>query len=448
MNYLSTCSGIEAASVAWHRLGWTPAGFSEIEPFPSAVLAHHWPSVPNHGDFTTLIGAAPNVDLLVGGTPCQAFSIAGLRNSLSDDRGNLTLQYVRLLDSIDDVRAARGNRGAVALWENVPGVLSTKDNAFGCFLGAIAGEDEPIVPASGKWPRAGLVLGARRRVAWCVIDAQFFGVAQRRRRVFAVAVPQELIADIGERACPSAILSIGEGLRRDTPTRSKAGEGVTGTLGARTKGGGGFGTDFECAGGLQVTHSLRGEGFDASEDGTGRGTPLVAARMTALGEYVEDGTASTIKTRDYKDATDLVTTASHAIAFTQNQMGDVMHSLGTNQNATGRGAPNVMQAMAVAFAQNSRDELREMPVVGALAAQPGMKQTSYIRSDLSVRRLTPTECERLQGFPDGHTAIPWRGRSAGECPDGPRYRALGNSMAVPVMRWIGERIESCLGGKS
>jgi len=182
LRFGSVCSGIEAASVAWEPLGWRAAWFSEIESFPSAVLAHHYPATPNHGDMTTLPGRiragdveAP--DLLCGGTPCQAFSVAGLRRSLDDARGNLTLTFVEIADAIDAVRLGRGQDRAVIFWENVPGVLNTPDNAFGCFLGALAGEDCALKPAGRRWTDAGCVLGPTRAVAWRVLDAQHFGLA-------------------------------------------------------------------------------------------------------------------------------------------------------------------------------------------------------------------------------------------------------------------------------
>ena len=192
LTYGSVCSGIEAASVAWEPLGFKPLWFSEIENFPCAVLAYHWSDVPNYGDMTGLTEKIlnrkiPAPDILVGGTPCQAFSIAGQRGSLSDERGNLTLELVRILNAIDFVRKQDGKRPAILVWENVPGVLSTKDNAFGCFLGAIAGEDIPIQPAGKKWTGAGFVSGQKRNIAWRTLDAQFFGVPQRRRRIFLVA---------------------------------------------------------------------------------------------------------------------------------------------------------------------------------------------------------------------------------------------------------------------
>lgn len=179
MRFGSVCSGIEAASVAWHKLGWEAAWLSEIEAFPSAVLAHHYPAVPNLGDMTALpervlSGEIEAPDVLVGGTPCQAFSIAGLRNSLEDDRGLLTLKFVELANAIDN----RRDSPCTIVWENVPGVLNTKDNAFGCFLAALVGEDTPLEPPGKRWTNAGCVYGPQRTAAWRILDAQFFGVAR------------------------------------------------------------------------------------------------------------------------------------------------------------------------------------------------------------------------------------------------------------------------------
>lgn len=190
--YGSVCSGIEAASVAFGPLGWKAAWFSEIEPFPCAVLAHHFPDVPNLGDMTTLperirSGEVEAPDMLCGGTPCQAFSVAGQRRSLDDERGNLSLVFCEIADAIDSIRSVRGLAPAVVFWENVPGVLSTKDNAFGCFLGELVGASAPLSPGAKRWPCAGFVAGPKRQAAWRVLDAQFFGVPQRRRRVFVVS---------------------------------------------------------------------------------------------------------------------------------------------------------------------------------------------------------------------------------------------------------------------
>ena len=274
MRYLSVCSGIEAATAAWHPLGWTPAGFSEIEAFPRAVLAHHYPNVPLHGDFTTIEGNEYGpVDLLVGGTPCQDFSVAGLRAGIAGDRGNLTLEFLRL--------AARTQPRWI-VWENVPGVLSSDGGrALGAFLGGLA------------------ELGYG--FAYRVLDAQYFGLAQRRARVFVVGY-------LGDWRRAAAVLFERESLLGHPAPRREAGKGVAPTISARPTGGGGLGTDFDCDGGLIanwpadvaptlnahfgdkqgledqhalngaglfVAHALRAEGFDASEDGTGRGTPLV-----------------------------------------------------------------------------------------------------------------------------------------------------------------------------
>ena len=218
LTFGSVCSGIEAASVAWHPLGWQAAWFSEIEPFPCSVLATHYPTVPNYGDMTTLpqrilSGEVAAPDVLVGGTPCQAFSVAGHRGGLSDARGNLTLTYVEILNAIDFVRRRHQQAPAIAIWENVPGVFSSKDNAFGCFMGALVGAGCELQPSGTKWTRVGCVYGPERTVAWRVLDAQYLGLAQRRERVFVVASAR---ADFD----PAQVLFEWGGLRRDfAPSR-------------------------------------------------------------------------------------------------------------------------------------------------------------------------------------------------------------------------------------
>ena len=221
MTYGSVCSGIEAATQAWHPLGIRADWFAEIEPFPSAILAHHYPDVPNLGDMSklaalVLAGKIPAPDVLVGGTPCQAFSGAGMREGLTDPRGALTIKYVELADAVDYVRANRGEPASVIVWENVPGVLSDKGNAFGCFLGSLAGEDCELQPPRKRWEDAGCVYGPKRTISWRILDAQYFGLAQRRRRVFVVASARYGFD-------PLEVLFEREGSRRDSPPRRPEG---------------------------------------------------------------------------------------------------------------------------------------------------------------------------------------------------------------------------------
>jgi len=320
VNYLSVCSGVEAATVAWHDLGFNPVAFSEIEKFPSDVLKHHYPHVPNMGDMTKYKewNLNESIDLLVGGTPCQSFSVAGLRKGLEDSRGNLALTYVGILDKF---------RPKWCVWENVPGVLSSNGGRdLGSFLGAL------------------VELGYG--FSYRVLDAVHFGTPQRRRRVFVVGC-------LGNWESPAKVLFESESLRRDTPqSREKKKE-----------------------------------------------TPgITTNRLVAFGEYSTDGTASTIKARDYKDATDLIVIDRAAFNQGENALYEpYIESTETMPTLISRGPHAVFHRMA-------------------------------------VRRLTPIECERLQGFPDDYTNIKEK------CPDGARYKAMGNSMAVPVMRWIGKRI--------
>ncbi|MGG5933045.1 DNA cytosine methyltransferase, partial [Salmonella enterica] len=303
MRYGSVCSGIEAASIAWGSLGWQPAWFAEIEAFPSAVLANHWPHVTNLGDMTGIASAvragdveAP--DVLVGGTPCQAFSIAGLRNGLADKRGQLTLSYVELANAIDDKRRERGEEEAIIVWENVPGVLSSKDNAFGCFLAGLAGEDEAIEPgerpAAGKsnrywrwnkktskhvaaWPQRGCIYGQQRSVAWVIRDAQYFGVAQRRKRVFVVASARK---DFD----PAEVLFEFEGVRRDTPPCREPKTAVTTDTGNGAEGGSHWDNPGNPHPILNQSNNIGGIGASNQEIFAQRGAGIVGAyRMTAFG---------------------------------------------------------------------------------------------------------------------------------------------------------------------
>jgi len=406
MRYLSCCSGIEAATVAWHSLGWEPVGFSEIDRFPCALLKHHYPNVPNYGNLLTH-NEWPLLrpDLVVAGTPCQAFSIAGLREGLADPRGNLTLVFLGVL--------AR-QKPEWVVWENVPGVLSDKTGAFQSFL---RGLDE---------------LGYG--VAWRVLDAQYFGVPQRRRRVFVVA-------RLGDVRGPAEVLFEPEGLRGNSAESGETGESAPAPTGS----------------GAEVwprtTHSLRADGFDASEDGTGRGTPLavwpdramavmaVMARDAKGPRNFQDGglqnavafnnvngkwtpaanTANTLRVEGMRESSLVPVVFPTVDANIDRKWGSdqwVNNKAYALQETTSRENPD----------SGPRGEGWKEEEAFTLDTRP-----QNVASGWRVRRITPTECERLQGFPDGYTQL-------GGTKDGPRYKALGNSMAVPVMHWIGKRI--------
>ena len=487
MKYLSVCAGIEAASVAWHCLGWEPLALSEIDAFPRAVLAHHYPGVPLHGDFTKLRDDPwiVDADVLVGGTPCQAFSVAGLRRSLDDDRGNLSLEFVRLADAIDDFRLDAGKQPAIVVWENVPGVLSVKDNAFGCFLSALAGEDTAVNPPRGKWTDAGVVDGPRRRIAWRILDAQYFGLAQRRRRVFVVASAREGFD-------PAAVLLEQDCLRWNPPTRGQASEGAsTGieigpsggrftdlnpTLDARAKDGP---IRNQIAGAVLTrdwpaeiaptlnAHFGEKQGLEDQHIGGGRGCsfPAISRCLNAGGMGRQDWETETLIATtggvfDVKPITfgaqmsapqvdhDLVQTLQAknpmAVTYPINTQIALRHNALGERTGMGIGDVNdpgfTLQAghsHAVAVAGAI---CRDSFTGGAGGRPEGAAAGHFVPQNMAVRRLTPRECEALQGFPPNYTAIPWRRKPAADCPDGPRYKALGNSMAVPVMRWIGNRI--------
>jgi DNA (cytosine-5)-methyltransferase 1 len=410
----SVCSGIEAASCAWYPIGWRPAFLSEIEPFPCAVLAHHYPTVPNLGDMTKFKDwPDAAIDLLVGGTPCQSFSVAGLRKGLADPRGNLMLTYLAIAERY----APRW-----LVWENVPGVLSSNGGRdFGTLLGGLA------------------ELGYG--FAYRVLDAQYIrveshsrAVPQRRRRVFVVG-------HLGDWRRAAAVLFERESLLGHPAPSREAGQRVAATLtrGAESSGKGGYAgrrqeddvnivayggnntsgridvatavnaksttrQDFETET-LLVAHSLRAEGFDASEDGTGRGTPLVPVPF---------------------DTTQITSKANRS----QPRAGDPCHPL-----AAGAHAPAIAYGEAQAVADTLTSNWHKSN--GAIAGNSA-GVINPVFHGAAVRRLMPLECERLQGFPDGYTAIPFNGKSA---KDGPRYKALGNSMAINTMRWLGDRIQ-------
>ncbi|EAP9734108.1 Dam family site-specific DNA-(adenine-N6)-methyltransferase [Salmonella enterica] len=470
MRYGSVCSGIEAASVAWEPLGWQPAWFAEIEAFPSAVLATHWPDVTNLGDMTGIAAAvhagdveAP--DVLVGGTPCQAFSIAGLRNGLADKRGQLILSYVELANAIDDKRRERGEEEAIIVWENVPGVLSSKDNAFGCFIGALAGESCELQPAGGKWPNAGCVYGPSRIVSWRVLDAQFFGVAQRRRRVFVVASARKEFD-------PAEVLFEFDSMRRDTPPRREPQTTVTTDTGSGVEGGSHWDNPANPHPTLNQSNNIGGIGASNQEVFSQRSAMLVSGNYSDISRTLlakeNDSTAEDLDTYilaygggNTGGNIDVATactahgvrmdfdTETFAVHGTQDPdtNHELAHTLGRNH-----GQENAIITEPYTMAIRGREEgstveVRNDGTANALLTPNGVRAGMGVGAvgwGMQVRRLTPVECERLQGFPDNHTLISWRGKDAADCPDGQRYKAIGNSMAVPVMRWIGERIAEAL----
>jgi DNA (cytosine-5)-methyltransferase 1 len=374
MKYLSVCSGIEAASVAWKDLGWKAEAFSEIEAFPSAVLQHHYKDTPNLGDMTKYESWNINtIDLLVGGTPCQSFSVAGLRQGLKDPRGNLMLTYLAIADRY---------RPRWLVWENVPGVLSSNGGRdFGTFLGAL------------------VELGYG--FAYRVLDAQWFGVAQRRRRVFVIGC-------LGDATSAAKVLFERESVcRNPAPSREK-GKGITGNVAP------------------SLTIWRAGDNANAEVCIDHAGT-LNCNKGQRGGLIAFDTTQITSKAN-----------------YSNPKQGDPCHPL-----ASGAHPPAVAIPISTQNAIGRLNGRNDWPLgifkdgdpAPTLSKSHGHAVCTDISQSTAVRRLTPTECERLQGFPDGYTAIPWKKKSADQCPDGPRYKALGNSMAVPVMRWIGERID-------
>lgn len=507
MKYVSIFSGIEAATVAWHPLGWEPLAFSEIDPFPSTVLQHHYPDIPNLGDITKIdwspyVGAA---DIVVGGSPCQSFSVAGKREGLAGASG-LMFEYIR---------AVRELRPRWFVWENVPGAFTSE-------------RGEAYRQLLSEMDALGYGL------AWRVLDAQFFGVAQRRERVFLVgslgtmrcaevlfereslswdhqssrqkrqALTEEAQERVGEADHDSGCLNPGETQSR----RVYPASGVYPTLSTRENSGQSQESVFLCQTAQTGSNGKLVKQDDVMNTLDRTNSTAVAALdfnpTDARLRYAQDDVSQTLTARAGTGGNQVPLVQVAPIAFnpsagiTEKGGGfalseDVTPTLKTDHNP------------AVAFASNQRDEVRELEVSGALAAQLGIKQQTYIcRADgqanamtsvdmaptltshakkdppliypaedsigegaliqrdmsatlsthniqtpitggrekrgLTVRRLTPRECERLQGFPDDYTDIPYRNKE--HAPDGPRYKALGNSMAVPVMRWIGERIRT------
>jgi DNA (cytosine-5)-methyltransferase 1 len=479
MKYLSVCSGIEAASKAWEPIGWEPVAFSEIEAFPSAVLKHHWPKVQNLGDMTQHEQwniPSGTIDLLVGGTPCQSFSVAGLRQGLKDPRGNLMLTYLAIAERL---------KPRWLVWENVPGVLSSNGGKdFGSFLGAL-GE------LGYEW-------------AYRVLDAQWFGVAQRRRRVFVVA-------HLGEGSLAAKVLFESESVRRDNapsrearqgvatnvapsltasndPSRSPQSSEVTQQVNAVMQaiaerevcgclsdgahmGGGLNGQDAYSGRIMAVANAIpihdqatrhagkHGDKQDGKGNGLGVGKPgdpcptltkgdkhaiaFQTSELRLTGKLTEKSVCPTLKANTKAGDTEVkvVLYENHPNDSRVTGPHDVAPSCVSRYGTGGGNVPLVQDAVAVdCYNKTIGDKSQSISSSASDINHTGGVINPADR--MAVRRLSPRECERLQGFNDDHTLIPWRNKPADQCPDGPRYKALGNSMAVPCMAWIGKRIDA------
>jgi len=465
VRYLSVCSGIEAASVAWHHLGWTPVAFSEVDPFPCAVLKHHYPDVPNVGDMTKFKewNIEPgSIDLLVGGTPCQSFSVAGLRKGLDDPRGNLMLTYLAI---------ARQYRPRWLVWENVPGVLSSNGGLD--FASLLRGMGE-----------------CGYGFAYRILDAQYFGVPQRRRRVFVVGY-------LGNWRAAAAVLFERHSLSgHPAPSREKGKEVAASTgfsvTGSVTSGyGPKLGTDESCQGSV-IPHPcpvafgmdgdvMQGEILETMTTREGDITDTSHAVMQPIGifqdsefgvaQYESAGTLRAGRIPDYQMVMQPIS-IQDVTPREKAQNGKGWSDDGTSYTVDTHATQGVMQPIFWSEELTASIDLAGTIQRGGAGgrhdgvAQPVASENGDIASTLrtggndhadiynsvatamQVRRLTPVECERLQGFPDNYTAIPWRKKPADQCPDGPRYKALGNSMAVPVMAWIGKRIQEFEAGNA
>jgi DNA (cytosine-5)-methyltransferase 1 len=382
LKFASVCSGIEAPSVAWKPLGWEAVFFSEVDDFPNAVLKYHWPNVPNLGDMNNFkewkLGHE-TIDVFIGGTPCQSFSTAGLRKGLDDPRGNLALVFLAIVDFI---------RPRWVVWENVPGVLSSNGGRdFGSFIGALA------------------KLGYG--FAYRILDAQYFGVPQRRKRVFVVGYS-------GDWRPAAAVLFERESLQGSITPRRKAGKEVT----SRTT----SSIGRMCEGNVTfqpVEVGPSGSKFtDVSATLDSRCKDGFMRNQVGMGVLIQ-------KTVTAESPSPAVLATGRGFS----RMGDP------------EGKDPIILENTLFFGGGNRKAIDFATTRTSRAQRHDFDHDTFIVSQKKIRRFTPLECERLQGFPDNYTMIPWRNRPAEKCPDTPRYKAIGNSMAVPVVRWIGERIE-------
>lgn len=445
INYGSVCSGIEAATVAWNPLGFKAAWFAEIEKEPSLILEHHYPDVTNLGDMTLIKNKILNREVeaplvLVGGTPCQAYSVAGKRLSLSDERGKITLSYVELLDAIDSVRSFQGHKPCVAVWENVPGVLNTSDNAFGCFLGGLAGSGCELKPSGRKWPNAGCVLGPSRQVYWRVLDAQYFGLPQRRKRVFVVASART--ESIGE------ILFERKSLYRDPTQSSSKGQSIADDSAAHT---------------TRASKTVSGKTYLSPLLASHGEKKWLGNQEAFCGDYYIKHAIGiggmTTNAAISKELFPTLLASTEADGYVIQSYGLQGNIIGRSIKAGGNGigfraeqAPTLttVDRHGVVYCGTKNDALRDLgnniaPTLRCGGRQGGAIQQAvfqyvppYIFS--LARYLTEIECERLQGFPDNYTNVP-------KVAAGKRYKALGNSMAVNVMHWIGKRLQMYLNGE-
>lgn len=469
MRYLSLFSGIEAATVAWQPMGWTCVGVSEIDAFPSAVLARHHPEIENLGDVTRLteqrIAALGRIDIIVFGSPCQDLSVAGKRKGFVDDNGATTrsglfftaMQIVEWAKQHCDLR--------FALWENVLGAFSSnRGSDFAEVVGNLAGIDSVEIPPKG-WGTEGCAVGKEGMVEWSTLDAQWFGVAQRRRRVFA-------LADFGDWASRPPLLLESESMRGHTPPSREAGERTTGnaegntgknsgcirnaepglvlsagvspTLPARRLGGGGLGTDFDLDGGLAIAMAHGQAHAEIAVDCTPALTcnheaPIIAFHSNAQPDEMRfDEHVSSALTCSQFPAVAYSTKLHNT---TNNQAGKFYEEYTVALDSSSPPPAGIAAFKAGQGSTAGGIWYAEEIAPTLTSAESGPNLAQYLLAATQVRRLTPRECERLQGFPDGYTAIPWRGKPAQLCPDAPRYKALGNSMAVPVMRWIGKQLD-------
>lgn len=405
MRYGTVCSGIGVPEIAAGELGWENAFASEIDAFPRAVLGHHYPEHNLHGDFTTITEKDyGSVDVLIGGTPCQSFSVAGKRAGLDDPRGNLALEYLAL---------ARRLNSRWIVWENVPGMLSSWSDD----------SEQEGQERSDFAEFLSFVGECGYQCAWRVLDGQYFGVPQRRRRII-------LVGYIGDWRPPAAVLFEREGLRGDITPSREAGKAIAGTVGART--GRSCGAQDAMSGHLVDTLTSNGDAHSGFRDENG----LV----------IQQGPADIAPTLDthYGDKMGLEDQhirGGQDCSYPQTALclnaGGMGRQDAESETLIPTGGCFDVGVATLGHTKSNGLGVGMSGTTGTLEAVSSANQ-AVIGRDIGVRRLTPTECERLMGVPDGYTAVMYNGKMA---KDGPRYKALGNSMIVGKMRWVLGRID-------